>query len=128
MDRFISRLAAVTGGAGLLLANASGVLAQVDYDYTYDTYDTTTTMSDGAAAGLGMGMIAIYCCGGIFGLATFVIWIMSLIHCIQHAPSDQKTLWLLLIIFLWPAAWIYFFTKRKEWGPQGETKTEKSAE
>lgn len=104
--KIASAVAAVTA----YLAAAPAVLAQ--YDYTYDyTYD------DDVAGGVGVVMMIVWCCSALFGLANLAIVIWMLVHAIQNAPEDKKVLWILLILFVPFAAWVYFFTKRKEWGP-----------
>lgn len=88
-----------------------------DYDYGYDDYgyyDDYYTTSE-APAWFGILMLVCYCGLFIFALVNLVIWIMSLIHCIQNAPEDKKTMWILLIVLVPFANFVYFFTKRKEW-------------
>jgi hypothetical protein len=89
-----------------------------DYDYGYDDYGydydygyETTEMP----AWFGILMMVCYCGMFIFLIANLVIWIMALIHCVQNAPEDKKTMWILLIVLVPFANWVYFFTKRKEW-------------
>ncbi len=114
MKRLLSKLAVAGSAAGLYLASASAALAY-DYSYSYDSTD--------AAAGLfGSGiMIAVWCCFAIIGLGSLALKIWMLVHAIQNAPEDQKTLWIVLLIldiFFDPLpiiALIYFFTKKKEW-------------
>ncbi len=83
-----------------------------DYDYTYD-YPT-----EEAPAWVMVLTIVCWCLFAVFAIANIVVWIMSLVHCIQNAPADQKTLWIILILLVPFANWIYFFTKRKQWGTQ----------
>ena len=112
MRKLISTLTAAAGSASLLLANASGVLAQWDDDFTYDYgYDTVDT---GAAAGMTAVSWAITCCCSIFGLAMFAFSIWMLVHAIQHAPEDQRILWILIILLVPFGSVIYFFVKKKE--------------
>lgn len=50
------------------------------------------------------------------GVVGFIFWIMSLIHVIQHEDVPDRTMWLLLVIFLGPiAAVIYFYTIKKKY-------------
>lgn len=114
MDRIISRVSAMVSGLSLLLINASGVLAQYDYDYDYsDTY------YDEGAAAIGAGIVGAswlaICCGWLLGLLMLVFNIWMLVHIIQNAPEDKKILWVLLVIFIPFASVFYFFTKKKEW-------------
>ena len=94
-----------------MLASASGVLAQLDYEYDY-TYDAT---GDAAAAGVSVFMLSIWCCSMVFGLLMFAFNIWMLIHAIQKAPEDQKILWILIIFFVPFGSVAYFFMKKKEW-------------
>ncbi|MEA3357307.1 MAG: PLDc N-terminal domain-containing protein [Patescibacteria group bacterium] len=110
-------------GSGVARAQWDDDYSDTDYyDDYYDDYDYSDYESAAeGAAGLGilggvMGLV-IGGCAFIIGIANFVVWVISLIHAIQHAPSDQKTLWILLIVFIPFANWVYFFTKRKLWGP-----------
>jgi hypothetical protein len=126
MKRFLSLVAAVLLPVTMFLAFAGAVRAQSDYsDYTWDT--STSTASDAAATGLvatlGVFYWIIMCCFGIYAIASLVIWIISLIHCVQNAPEDQKTMWILLIVLipLYIGAWIYFFAKKKEFSPKTAT-------
>lgn len=95
-----------------MLAGAQSVLAQDEYDWEYTS---ETSGSDTLGAGFCGVMGIIYCCIFIFAIANFVIWLMSLIHVVQNAPDDKKTMWLLIVILVPFGAWVYFFTKRKEW-------------
>lgn len=90
------------------------------YDYDY-SYDDVNELSEEAATGLGIAMIAVWCFAVGFGLLNMVFFLISLIHCIQNAPDDKKTMWILIILFVPFGAWVYFFTKRKEWGKKGAT-------
>jgi hypothetical protein len=102
-------------GATSLLATtmmfASNVAAQ------YDSYSSYSGSSDGDVAGIFGGTIGLIltCCFGIFWIVIMVMYIMSLVHCVQNAPEDKKTMWILLILFVPFAALIYFFTKRNQW-------------
>lgn len=115
MRGIISKMSVAAAGLGALLAFAAPVLAQYgDYydDYSYEPIDS-------AAAGVGLLgggiMIFIWCCMILVAIVNVVIMLVSLIHCIQHAPDDQKVLWILLILLVPFGSWIYFFTKRKQW-------------
>jgi hypothetical protein len=113
MGRILSKVTAAGAGLAAMLFAAAPALAQLDYEYTYDYgADAGATA---VAGGMGIFMIVVWCCAALFGIVNLVVWVMSLIHCIQHAPDDQKTLWLILIILVPFGAWIYFFTKRKQW-------------
>lgn len=116
MRGIVSKLSAAAAGLSAMLLGAAPVLAQYD-DYYYDDYSYDTV--DSAAAGVGLLgggiMIFVWCCLILVAITNVIIMLVSLIHCIQHAPDDQKTLWILLILFVPLCGWIYFFTKRKQW-------------
>ena len=115
MDKLKLKVAGVGASVAAFLASSVGVVAQ-DYDWEYSTTTSTgDAASEGLVAGMGIFMILIWCGFVIFGIANLVIWIMSLIHCIQNAPDDKKTMWLLIIILVPFGSWVYFFTKKKEW-------------
>ncbi len=66
---------------------------------------------------LGIG-IAIFAILGIFLLATFVLWVVMLIHAVQHNSKD-RSLWIIalvvgLLLGFYPLiAIVYFFAERK---------------
>jgi len=115
------------------------VVAQTSdsYDYTYDDYtyddyyyddyyyDDYSTMSDEAATGMVIVIYALWCCGGLVGLAYSILTIISFIHCIQNAPEDQKTTWIILILLVPFAGIVYFFSKRKQWSKTTATPVSK---
>ncbi|MFN3167704.1 MAG: PLDc N-terminal domain-containing protein [Phycisphaeraceae bacterium] len=72
---------------------------------------------DAAAGGM---VLAFMCCGGVFSLAAFGFWLWMLIDCCtaQFPPgNDNKTMWVLLIVFLGAlGALIYFFAGRPKKG------------
>jgi len=75
---------------------------------------------DSTAAATGAGILGamwlLWCCLIIFGLLLFAFRIWMLIHALTNAPEDQKVMWALLIFFIPFVDWVYFFTKKKEWG------------
>lgn len=104
--------------AALMLITGIGAntaLAQYDYsDYYYDDYSYSS--EDEAMAGVFVILtICCYALVGIIVLVDIVIRIISLVHCIQNAPEDQKTLWIVLILLVPICNWIYLFTKKKIW-------------
>lgn len=84
-------------------------------DSSYSNWDEAAAATAAGVTGIFGGLIVLYICAGIVGLVNLIFLIISLIHCVQNAPDDQKTLWILLIIFVPFVGIIYFFTKRKEW-------------
>ncbi|MBN2100614.1 PLDc N-terminal domain-containing protein [Candidatus Dojkabacteria bacterium] len=58
------------------------------------------------------------------GLLAFRIWM--LVHVIKNAPEDKKTMWILLVLFVPLADWVYFFTKKKEWTAAAPKKSTES--
>lgn len=116
MSGLFKKVAGVAGSAALMLTQASAVLAQ--YDYEYDDYYYDEPISEaGATLGAGMSvfMIVVWCCSALLGLGYFVFWVMMLLSVIKNAPDDQKTLWIVLMLFVPFMAFVYFFTKKKEW-------------
>jgi len=112
MRSITSRLAGAFAGVSLFLSSATGALAQYDYEYTYDTTDDAAAA---AASGVFGAFWLIWCCCVLFGLVLFAFRIWMLIHAIKNAPEDQKTLWIILVLLVPFADWVYFFTKKKEW-------------
>lgn len=112
MRSFTSRLAGAVAGVSLFLSSATAALAQYEYEYTYDVADEA-----GAAAATGvMGAFwLVWCCVMLVGVLFFAFRIWMLVHAIQNAPDDKKTLWIILILLVPLADWVYFFTKKKEW-------------
>lgn len=126
MQRITSKLTGVAGAAALFLTSAAAVLAQYDDDYYYDyTYDST--LDSGAGAEWTLVSMAILCCVTILVIAGCAFSIWMLIHAWNHAPEDQKMLWILLMLFVPFMSLVYFFTKKKEWeggAVKSETKSE----
>ena len=122
----IALFAGVVASVMLIAGSASVAFAQVDStsDYSYTTdygtdYSSDYSSSDADAAGaiLGSGFVIVfYCCCGIFWLAYMIVFVMSLIDCIQNATPDKKTLWIILILLVPFAAIYYFFAMRGKWG------------
>ncbi|GCE19328.1 PLDc N-terminal domain-containing protein [Dictyobacter kobayashii] len=59
---------------------------------------------------------AVYCLMGIAVLLGTVFWIWMLIDCLKHEPSgsNDKIIWVLVIVFLHAiGAIIYFFMRRQ---------------
>lgn len=64
----------------------------------------------GILAGLGIFMIFIFA----FGLFSFVIWLLSIIHLIQHEDVENRILWIVLVLLVPLANFIYFFGFRNK--------------
>lgn len=110
MQRIISKLAVVAGGIVVMLANSASVLAQYEDMYNDDyTYDSI------AGVGLGLAVMAFWCCTLLISLGYFVFTVVMIIHVFKHAPEDQKILWILLMLIVPVMTIVYFFTKKKEW-------------
>ena len=56
----------------------------------------------------------IMCFSMLLSIAMLVFMIWMLIHAIEHAPGDEKLVWVLIIIFVPFGPLIYFFVKREE--------------
>lgn len=133
---FFMGLLVASGAMLAVMATPTAVMAQTDADYQQllqtasssltdlsnqlDSYDWQGFDQAAAAATTGLAgavgiMMIVPICAGLIGLVHLIFQIMALIHCAQNAPEDQKTLWILLIIFVPLVAIIYFFTKKKEW-------------
>lgn len=55
----------------------------------------------GAAAGGALFLICVVYCGLIaVGIAAFAFWLWALIDCASNYQEDDKTVWILLIIFV----------------------------
>lgn len=112
MKKLVARLTGAAGGLSLMLASATGVLAQYR-EYTYDATD------DAAAASIFGALWLLWCCLGIIHIAGIVFMIVMAIHVFQKAPEDQKIVWVLVvlsgILIPWIGPLIYFLTKKKEW-------------
>ncbi len=63
------------------------------------------------AAGLGIFFLVF----AVFGLAFFVVWVITLIHLIKHEDVPNRTLWLVLHFIGAPflASLIYFFVVKR---------------
>lgn len=118
MKRILSVFAAAVLVGVSVFLYAAPALAQTDYEYTYDSGTDATT--DAVAGSIGIFMWVVTCCSSILCIVVGVLSLISLVHCIQHAPADQKTLWIILILLVPFAGLVYFFTKRKQWS--GESK------
>lgn len=115
----------------VFLGGVQIAFAQWDYgdDYTDSTYGYETTADAGffetLFSGLGIFIWVVWCCLAVLGLGFTVFRIIMLIHAIRYAPDDQKILWILLLLFVPIVDFVYFFTKRKEWGPRKVASPEK---
>ncbi len=78
-------------------------------------------MVNGPLSGL-FGLFAFFpccfpCCGVIFGIAAFAIWIWALIEVLTKEPSEgnDKVVWLLVVLFThFIGALIYLLIRRPE--------------
>lgn len=74
-----------------------------------------------AAAALGTGFIIIALLW-LLGLALFVTWIISLVEVIksEFKNSNDKTMWLLLLIFIAPLATVLYqiIGRGQRWTPE----------
>jgi hypothetical protein len=65
----------------------------------------------------GLLVLALSCLFGLVGIALLVMWIWMLIDCATNEPpeSNEKLLWLLIIIFTGGIGGIiYYFVRRPE--------------
>lgn len=79
-----------------------------------------SSSGDGAAAvaGVGFGIFFLFLWLAVIGLgiAGFVLWLISLIHVIQHNDVKDRTMWLLIILLVGTIGGvIYFFTVKKQY-------------
>lgn len=87
----------------------------MDYTYTPDAAaDAAAAATATAAVGLGIGMIIFWV---LFVGVGLVIWIWALIDVIrrQFTNSNDKTLWLIIVILLgWIGGIVYLIAGRKK--------------
>jgi hypothetical protein len=67
----------------------------------------------GILAGVGIFMVVII----VFGIINFVIWVLSLIHLIQNEDVDNRILWIVLVLLVPIANFVYYFGFRKHKKP-----------
>ncbi|PTY03428.1 hypothetical protein DB346_05975 [Verrucomicrobia bacterium LW23] len=56
-------------------------------------------------------------CGGLFGCATFGVWVWSLVDIIRNEPSggNDKIIWIVVVVLLGClGSAIYYFVRRPE--------------
>ena len=55
----------------------------------------------------------------IFGLINLVFFLIAIIHLIKHSDVPDRTLWIILSIFIPFAAWVYVFGPRRNYNKKG---------
>lgn len=98
--------------SGVVGLGGNIAFAQVDTD-------PVTTGVPAVSAGLGIGLIILWCVMMLLSILLFVFWLLMLIDCVKR-DFEQKTLWIVLIVLLgWIGATAYYFAiKRKGKGNQ----------
>ncbi len=116
MKKLLARgLAAAVGVTAPAIALAQNYSNDY-YDDYYDDYyyDDYSTVSDGTAAALGVGMMVFI---GIIALLSLVagIFVLWMIIDAARRDFDQKVMWILLMVFLGliPAIAYFFMIKKK---------------
>lgn len=77
---------------------------------------TTSSSGAGEAAGAALGIITLLMIFALFalGIAFFVMWIITLIHVIQHEDVPDRTLWIILHFIIGSIIGpIYWFVVKK---------------
>lgn len=76
----------------------------------------------GAAVGLGIGLFMLFFWVIIMGtaIAGLVLWLISLIHVLQHNDVKDRTMWILIILLVGTIGGvIYFFAVRRPYDKGG---------
>jgi len=94
------------------LAALSGVLGLVA-----QSYDATSAAADATSAGLGVGMMVLWCCLAIVGLVGIAFEIWMLIDVLKRSDAEEpnKIMWVLIILLTsYIGSLVYFFVERKK--------------
>lgn len=68
----------------------------------------------GILAGFGIFMLLFF----VFGIFSTIIWILSLIHLIQHEDVENRMVWILLVFLVPLANFVYYFGFRNKYEKQ----------
>ena len=82
----------------------------------------SSASADAAGGFIGLMMIGVWCCAGIFGLAAVAFNIWMIVDVLQRteATMPNRTMWMILLIvglfvgFGFIAALVYYFTEKKK--------------
>ncbi len=86
------------------------LLAQSDYT----TLTSGTGGDEAVATGVGIFIIVFWLFFMAFALVSFVLWVMSLIHVIQHEDVKDRIVWIIMLVaFGGLAGLIYHFVVRR---------------
>lgn len=87
---------------------------------SFTTLFSQTTSGDAAAGAIGFLFLIFWVALLAVGLAGFVLWIISLIHVLQHNDVKDRTMWILIILLAGTIGGvIYFFAIKKAYDKGG---------
>jgi hypothetical protein len=91
-------------------------------NYLYTLASTHSSDTAGAAAGLGLGlfMLLFWLIMMAFAVTSWVLWLISLIHVLQHDDIKDRTMWILIILLGGGLGGIiYFFAAKRPYDRGG---------
>jgi TctA family transporter len=91
-------------------------------NYLYTLASTHSSDTAGAAAGLGLGlfMLLFWLIMMAFAVTSWVLWLISLIHVLQHDDIKDRTMWILIILLGGGVGGIiYFFAAKRPYDRGG---------
>lgn len=69
-----------------------------------------------AAAGIGIGLTILFL---VFGIISLVFFIIAIIHLVKNPDVPNRTLWIILSIFVPFASWVYVLGPRRSYNKNG---------
>lgn len=82
-----------------------------------DTTELTTEQATGVIAGLGIFMLIVV----ILGLVNFIFFVLALIHLAKNPSVPNRTLWIVLTVFIPFAGMIYYLGPRRSYNKSGNS-------
>lgn len=82
---------------------------------TINGVTTTGDQCAGTLKAVGSIFIFIWLLLMAFGIVSFIFWVISLIHVIQHEDIKDRTMWIIIILLVPLGSWVYFFSVRKSY-------------
>lgn len=88
--------------------------------YSNSSSDVINPVSGSVAAGFGIFFVLIWFAVMALGIASFVLWIISLIHVFSHQDIKDRILWIVILLVAGTVGGVvYFFAVKKPYDKGG---------